>query len=136
MRISGGDGELAAERACARHGAEQAMQMPGDGVQVRSRCKLACDVSLERRRRLMRGGAGSLVAERLRIDGEQSPWFLIRSTTQHHAVDVRQMHERLINAGNAAIDDDRQARMLNLEPIDARVIERRNFAVLPWATGL
>ena len=37
---------------------------------------------------------------------------------------------RLLHACDPAVEHDRQARMRGLEPIDARVIERRNFAVL------
>ena len=43
-----GAGKMAAEGACARHGAEQAVEVPGDGVQPRAPGKLVRDIRNER----------------------------------------------------------------------------------------
>ena len=129
MRDGRGVGEMPAERARARHGAEQAVQMPRDGVQPRALRQFALDIGHERHRgRLRRGKAGGFAKDQ-RIDGEEPPRLLIGGAAHHHAVDMVQMRKRRLDAADAAVENDGEPRMRAFEPIDAIVIERRNFAV-------
>ena len=114
--------------------------MPRDGVQPRALRKLAIDIGDERRRGLLRRRERGLFAKHERIDGDEPPGLLIGGAAHHDAVDIFEVRKPLFDAGNAAVENDGQARMRRLEPIDARVIERRNFAVLlrrqPFEPGL
>ena len=102
--------QMPAERACAGHRAEQAEHVAGDGVQPHAFGKLALDVGHQRQRRLLRRRERRRLAEQQRIDRQQPPRLLIGGAAHHHAVDMRQLRLRLLQAGDAAIDDDRQGR--------------------------
>src|SRR5208283_4195892 len=54
VRRRRGTGEMPAESTRPRHGAEQAMQMPDDGVEPRTLLELARDIGKQRRRGLFR----------------------------------------------------------------------------------
>src|SRR3984885_15529278 len=77
LRRRGGAGERAAERACPRHGAEQAVQMPRNGMRARALRKLALDIGDQRRRGVLRRGKARGLAEHQRIDRDQPPRLLI-----------------------------------------------------------
>ena len=89
LRDGRGGGELPAIGARARHGAEQAVQMPRDGVQpralapVRVRYRGSAPPRPPSARRKRRG-----FAEQQRIDGNQPPRLLIGGTAHHDAVDM------------------------------------------------
>ncbi len=55
---------------------------------------------------------------------------LVGGAAEHHAVDVLQVRVGLVERRDAAVDDDGQLRVRRLEPVDARVVERRHLAVL------
>ena len=69
-------------------------------------------------------------AEDRRINAKQQFRVLVGRTPQHDAIDVLQMRTGVIEAGHAAVDDDRPAGMGALQVIDQRVVERRNRAVV------
>ena len=104
-----GASEMPAERAGARHGTEQTVQMPRDGVQSRTLRQFAFDVGHERHRRCLRRGEAGGFAKDQRIDGDEPPWFLVGRAAHHHAIDTLQMRNRLFDAGDAAVENDRQA---------------------------
>src|SRR5579864_9667427 len=127
---SRGAGKMPAEGARTGHRVEQAVQMPRDGVQFCAGGDFALDIRGERGGRLFRRGKARVLTEHLRIDREQPPRLLIGGAAHHDAIDVVQVIKPLLDAGDAAVEHDREPRMLSLEPVDARVIERRHFAVL------
>ena len=43
---------------------------------------------------------------------------------------MAEMRPRLLECGDAAVDDDLELRAVALEAVDARMVERRNLAVL------
>jgi len=87
--------------------------------------KLAFNVGHHRLEHVLHRGVRRRLAEQLAIDVKQSPWILIGGASQHHAVDVVKMAPSLAEAGDAAIDDNRQFRQSGLQPIDPVVVERR-----------
>jgi hypothetical protein len=56
---------------------------------------------------------------------------LISGAAHHHAIDEGELCLRIIERGDTAVEDDGQARMLALQCVHERIIERRDFAVLP-----
>ena len=81
-------GQMPAESARARHGAEQAMQMPGDGMKPRALREFALDIRDQRRRGLFRRREAARFAEEQRIDGKEPPRLLIGGAAHHDAVDM------------------------------------------------
>src|ERR1700733_7373778 len=116
---------MTAKGARARHGAEQAVQVPRDAMQARALRQLPLDMRNERGGGFFRRMKACRFAEDQRIDRDKTPWLLISGTAQHHAIDMRKMRQRLLDAADAAVEHDGKPRMRALEPIDALVIERR-----------
>ena len=112
--------------------AEQAEHMPRDRVQPRALRQFALDIGKKRlERAALADGERRGLAEQQRIDRQQPPRLLIGGAAHHHAVDMREMRLRLLDAGDAAIDARSADRgCARLEPVDAIVIERRDVAVL------
>src|SRR3984957_16343318 len=123
-------GEMPPVSARPGHGAEQAVEMSGDGVQPCALRQLAFDIGHERGGGLFRRDERRRLSEHQRIDRDQPPRLLIGGAAHHDAVEVLQMLKRLLDAGDTAVEHDGELRMLRLEPVDARVIERRHFAIL------
>ncbi len=73
--------------------------------------KLALDIGDERRRGVFRRGKARVLAEHQRIDRDQPPRLLIGGAAHHHAVDMSKMRKRLLDAANAAVENDGEARM-------------------------
>src|SRR5208282_2558373 len=69
MRRRRGTSEMPAESTRPRHGAEQAMQMPGDGVEPPALLELARDIGKQRRRGLFRRSKARGFGKEQRIDG-------------------------------------------------------------------
>src|SRR5580704_4498612 len=67
LRRCRGTGEMPAVSACTGHCAEQAVQMPGDGVQPRAARDFTFDIKGERGSGLFRRVERSVLAEHLRI---------------------------------------------------------------------
>src|SRR3984885_1461565 len=127
LRGSRGAGEMPAVSARAGHRVEQAVQMSRDGVQPRAACDFTFDIRGERSGGLFRRAERSVLAEHQRIDRDQPPRLLIGGAAHHDAIDPGKMRNRLLDAANAAIENDGEPRMCALEPIDAIVIERRHL---------
>jgi hypothetical protein len=70
-----------------------------------------------------------LLAEQIGVHRQQPPRLLIGRAAQHHAIDMRQVPLRLVEARDAAVDDDGNMRHGGLQPIDPIIIERRDVAV-------
>ena len=70
------------------------------------------------------------VAENLAVGGGQHIRVLIGRAADHHAVHMFEMAARLVQTGDAAIDDHFQRRPVALETVDALVVQRRDLAVL------
>src|SRR5580704_13732310 len=68
--------------------------------------------------------------------GDERPRLLIGGAAHHHAVDPTEMRKRRLDPANAAVKNDSQAGMRTFEPIDAIVIEWRDFAVVLWRKSL
>src|SRR5580704_1624784 len=88
LRRSRGAGEVPAVSARAGHRAEQAVQMPRDGVQPRAVCDFTYDIRGERGSGLFRRVERSVLTEHQRIDSDQPPRLLIGGAPHHDAVDV------------------------------------------------
>ncbi len=69
-------------------------------------------------------------AEHAPVGVRQQPGRVIRRPADHHAVHVRQVRQRLVEVGNAAVDDDLQLRPQPLQPVHRLVTQRRNLPVL------
>jgi hypothetical protein len=67
--------------------------------------------------------------EKRGVDACQNIRRLIRRAPQHHTVDVLQMLSACFQRLDAAIEHDGEFGPRGLEPVDARIIERRNLAV-------
>src|ERR1700683_2002774 len=121
---------MSAEGARAGDATEQAMQVACDSMKPRSLSKFPLDVRDQRHRGILgRGEAGRFIEEK-RIDRKEPPWLLIGGAAHHDAVHVREVRMRFLHAYDPTVEHDRKARTRGLEPVDARIIERRNFAVL------
>ena len=107
MRRARRTGKMTPESARAGHGVKQAMQMPGDGVKPRAVGDFARDIRRQRRRGLLRSRKRRRFAEHQWIDGQKPPRLLIGGTPHHHAVDMVQMRACLLDAADAAIENDR-----------------------------
>ena len=103
--------------------------MAGDRMQPRALGQFALDIGDERQRRLFRRGERRRLAEQQRIDGQKPPRLLIGGASHHHAVDVRQLRLRLLQAADAAIEHDGEIRVRNLEPVHDGIVERRHLAI-------
>jgi hypothetical protein len=68
--------------------------------------------------------------EQVLVNSQQPPRLLIGGASHHHAIDMLEMIRRLLDAGDAAVEQDGKPRMRSLEPVDATIVERRNLAVL------
>src|ERR1700681_3646854 len=93
------------------HGTEQTVQMPRDGMQPRAARNFAFDIRSERSGGLFRRMERSVLAEHQRIDRDQPPRLLIGGAPHHDAVDVLQVREPLLDAGDSAIENDGEPRM-------------------------
>ena len=121
---------MAAERARSGHGMERANEVSGDRVQPGAGCKFARDIGHHRLEHILHRRLRRCFAENLGINGEQPPRLLVGGAPEHHAVDMAEMLPRLLDAADAAIDNDGHIRQRRLQPIDAAVVERRDVAVL------
>src|SRR6185312_2674738 len=122
--------QMAPEGARARHRAEQPKHVPRDAAQPNAGRRLALDVRDERERGFFRRCEWRVRAEELWIDRKEPPRLLIGGTAHHDAVKRATFGLRLLEAGNAAIEDDLEIGMRGLEAMHQRVIERRHLAVL------
>ena len=104
--------------------------MPGDGMEPRPLRQFTLDIGDQRRGRLLRRREAGILAEKKRIDSHEPPRLLIPRTAHHHAVDVREVCMRGLDAADAAVENDNEARMCALQPEDARIVEWRNLPVL------
>src|SRR5262245_50988208 len=106
--------------------------MPRDRVKAGLACKLALDIGDQRLgRRIGRCEARALTEQR-RVDGQKPPRLLIGGPPHHHAIEAAKVRAGLLEAGYAAIEHDTKVGMRGFEPIDARIIEWRDVAVLSW----
>ena len=109
---------------------KRADEVSRDRMQADAAREFAFDVGHHRLERVLHGRVRRRLAEQFAIDVEQSPRLLIGGASQHHAVDVVEMAPRLVEAGDAAIDDNGLFRQSGLQPIDPVIVERRNVAIL------
>ena len=91
--------------------------------------EFALDIGHERAGRLLGRSERRGLAEQQRIGGQQPPGLLIGGAAHHDAVDVGELLLRLLEARDAAIDDDLEIGMRALQPMHQRVVERRHVAV-------
>jgi len=122
--------EMAAKCPRAGHTSKQSEQVTRDGMKTRATRKLALDVGHQRLRHSVRRDKLGRHPEKAGINLEQPPGLLVGGPPHHHPVEQGKVRGRLDKIGNPAIEHDGQARMRGFEPVDARVIERRNFPVL------
>src|SRR3981189_2119335 len=116
--------EVAAEGARTRDAMEQAEDMAGHRMEPRATRDLTLDIGNERERRLLGRTERRRHAEQLGVDREQTPRFLIGGAAPHHAADMPQMRDRLVEAPDARVMDRTQRRAGSLPPI-ARGQDRR-----------
>jgi hypothetical protein len=64
------------------------------------------------------------------IDLGQEIRILIGGAAEHDAIHMLEMALGLVEADDATVDDDGQLRARGFEAIDARIVERRDLAVL------
>ncbi|GJE72553.1 hypothetical protein CHKEEEPN_4110 [Methylorubrum podarium] len=115
---------------------EQAEHVPGIGMKPQAPLQPVGDDRLQRRDRREGVGHGRRLAEQLGIDVEQQRRLGIGGPTDHDAVDLGEPGLGVGDAGDAAVDRDRQVRMRLLQPADAAVIEGRHVPVLPRRQAL
>ena len=120
---------MTAERARARHAMKRADEMPRDRMQPRALREFALDVGHHRLEHVLHGRVRRGLAEQFGIDRQQPPRLLIGGAPQHDAIDMSEMRLRLVEAGDAAIDDDGHIGHRGLQPIDPVVVERRDVAI-------
>ena len=106
------------------------MQVAGDPVEPRPLRKFALDVGNQRHCGILRRREAGRFVEKKWVDGKEPPRFLIGGAAHHDAVYMREVCMRFLDASDSTVEHDRKTRMRGLEPVDARVIKRRNFAVL------
>jgi hypothetical protein len=75
-------------------------------------------------------------AEPRHIKAMQQIGIVVGGTTEHRTVGMREMRGRLLQRGDAAVDDHRQLRAFALERIRPFVAQRRHLAVLLWRQAL
>ena len=104
--------------------------MAGDGECSRTPlAQFTLDIGDERERRGFRRRKRRRLAKEQRIDVQQPPRLLIGGPAHHHAVHMRELRLRLLEAGDAAIEHDFEIRMRRLEPVHDGIIERRHLAI-------
>src|SRR5688500_17920575 len=110
LRLHALSREMAPERTRARYGVKQAVQVPRDGMQPDAARARRLDIGKQRLHDVLHGGAWLRRIEEQRVDREQAPRLLIRGAAHHDTVDMGEMSPRLVETGDAAIEDHGQRR--------------------------
>ena len=130
VRFDRFDRKMAAKGARPGYATEQAQHVPGHGVEPRAARKFALDMGDKGLGRRLRRCKGRRLAEQHGIDGQQTPRVLIGGASHHHAIEAPEMVQRLVDVRDAAVEHDVKTGVRGFEPVDARVIERRDVAIL------
>src|SRR6185312_12849474 len=101
------------EGTCAWNATEQAEDVACNGVQTHSVGQLSLDIGNKGVARVSSACERCVLAEQKPIDRQQTPRLLIGGAAHHHAIDMLELFERLLECGDAAIEDDRQAGVCN-----------------------
>src|SRR6266446_1474220 len=101
---------MAAEGARASHRAKEAENMARDCGNLGAARDFAFDIGYERLDRRLGRRTRCRLTKHQRIDAKEAPRLAISGPSHHDAVDRAEVIERLFEAGDAAVENDREAR--------------------------
>src|SRR5262245_46643951 len=115
----GEQAELTPPTPAAGPTAAHAEQMPPHGFQRRAKLELTGDVALERRKHVALCRNAPIVEPR--VEMREQPRILIRGTTDHDSVDMRELCNALLERDEPAVDDDLERGELALQTLHSTV---------------
>ncbi len=116
---------------------EQAQHVASHGRQLPAFRELGLDIGQVSPHRRFRRHVRSVTPIEPPVRFAEQPGFVIGRAAQHHPIDaLRQVRLGLVQRMDAAVDQDGQVRPLALQPVDQRIVERGDVAVLLGAQAL